>query len=161
MRNTLAGLALVVGGLLAAPGTASAFWNSVHGYGPLQSRAVNFMPGIHYHGPLYNYGPYYGGPGYNYQVVPGPHHGTYNTAYPIPYYSGQQPGQGYSVGSTYPSGYSVAPASSGVQYQSAPPPRMEGQAQQAPQRLPAAVAPGQLTSYPGYLTQPAWPGPGR
>jgi hypothetical protein len=61
-----------------------------HGFGKLKAKALNSMPWIHQHGPLFNYGPYQPyGVGYNWLYVPPHHLGRYVPAYPYSSYSGQ------------------------------------------------------------------------
>ena len=70
------------------PGESKAFWNSpscCHGYGWLDCHALNCMPWIHMHGPLYSYGPYTT-QGYQNQYVRDPLCGAYIPAYPATYY---------------------------------------------------------------------------
>ena len=89
MKNLLLASALAVSLLAFSPGESKAFWNmpqSSAGYGWLGGRAINVCPGIHFHGPLYNYGPCYSGPGYQYQYVQNPICGSYIPADPSVYY---------------------------------------------------------------------------
>ncbi|MCE9534548.1 MAG: hypothetical protein K8T89_26010, partial [Planctomycetes bacterium] len=70
---------------------ANAYWNSPqnnHGYGWFLGHAMNCMPSLHFHGPLYSYGPYTG-PGYQTMYIPGAHWGSYVPAYPPAYYGMQ------------------------------------------------------------------------
>jgi len=121
---------------VAAP-SANAFDASAGGFGWLQSKAVRHGGWIHFHGPLYNYGPYYGGPGYQtMNVHPGFHNG-YHPAYPQAVYGG---GYGYSAGpvtSAPVAGGTVSAVSSSSHFNSMMP-----------------MEPANL--YPNYLTAPAW-----
>ncbi len=60
-----------------------------HGYGWLQGKAMNTMPWLHFHGPLYNYGPYTT-PGHVPMFV-SPWCGNYTPAYPSAYYGYENP----------------------------------------------------------------------
>ena len=157
-------LAVAALGLSAAtPAKSQAFFNlSSHGFGPLDSYALNTCFGIHYHGPLYNYGPYYGGQGYLYQNV-NTRCGYYTPAYPLASYGY---GGGYPVASAYPVGAGY-PSSSyqtpGIQTPGLA--RVTGGpvtavSASAPALLPPGVGANQFTGYPSYFGQ-AWPGVGR
>ena len=124
-------LSMVAISLLATP-TANAFDDSAGGFGWLKSKAVRHAGFIHFHGPLYNYGPYYGGPGYQtMNVHPGFHNG-YHPAYPQAVYGG-----GYGYATSAPSVGVAAGISSSSHYNS---------------MMPSEPA----NLYPNYLSSPAW-----
>ena len=80
--------ALPVSLLAFSPGIVKAEWNSPQsggGYSGLRAMALNCCPGIHFHGPLYNYGPCYSGPGFQNQFVTNGHCGGYVPAYASTY----------------------------------------------------------------------------
>ncbi len=88
MKKLLSLFVLAVSIVAISPGESRAYWNSPQttaGFGWWHSRALNFFPSAHFHGPLYNYGPYYGGYGYQDQFVRNPHIGSYMPAYPSVY----------------------------------------------------------------------------
>jgi len=93
MKKLLFAASLALSILATAPCESRAYWNSPQtaaGFGWWQSRALNFFPSMHFHGPLYNYGPYNGGYGYENQFVRNPHIGAYVPADPSVYMN--QPG---------------------------------------------------------------------
>lgn len=143
-------LLLVTIGLVAAP-SANAFDASAGGFGWLQSKAVRHGGWIHFHGPLYNYGPYYGGPGYQtMNVHPGFHNG-YHPAYPQAVYGGGY-GNGYSAGPVTAAPATSAPVTSGT---SSPAPAISsGSTHHSHYNSMMPSEPANL--YPNYLTAPAW-----
>lgn len=89
MKKLLSGSIVALAALAFSPSQSQAFWNSPQcsgGFGKFGACVYNCCPGIHFHGPLYNYGPTYGGPGYEYMRIGPPHCGAYVPAYPASYY---------------------------------------------------------------------------
>lgn len=89
MNKVLSGSLVALATLVISPSQSQAFWNSPQcsgGFGKLGACVYNCCPGIHFHGPLYNYGPHYNGPGYEYMRIGPPHCGNYVPAYPASYY---------------------------------------------------------------------------
>lgn len=85
--------AFVVAALALQPSQSQAFWNTPqkdHGLGWLKGKALNTTPWMHFHGPLFNYGPYTT-PGHVPNFVPNPIHGGYYPAYPPAYYGYENP----------------------------------------------------------------------
>jgi len=90
MQKLLVAAALTAALVTLQPAKSHAFWNSPQnsqGYTWLQGKALNFLSFTHFHGPLYNYGPYYG-PGYQWMFVANPWCGAYVTALPTSAYGG-------------------------------------------------------------------------
>jgi hypothetical protein len=99
VKRLLCAAAVAVAALVARPGEAKAYWGSPQcwqGFPWLQGKALNCMPWIHYHGPLYSYGPY-NVPGYIDMYVKNPHCGAYIPAYPAGYYGYGYAGYGAPV----------------------------------------------------------------
>ena len=89
MKKILAAAVLA----LALPATSQAQWRDPQarsGMTWLQGKALNTMPWIHFHGPLYNYGPYHT-PGHYPMWVKDPLHGKYTPAFPPAYYGYEYP----------------------------------------------------------------------
>ncbi len=73
---------------LSVPGSSSADGRTPpgnRGFSCWEACALRWNAWIHFHGPLYSYGPYCG-QGYAYMFVPQPFCGTYLPAYPAAYY---------------------------------------------------------------------------
>ncbi len=78
---------------LSVPSSSKAFWNDSqnrHGFGWWQGCALRWNAFIHFHGPLYSYGPYCG-QGYAYMNICDPIIGAYLPAYPAVYYGSPNP----------------------------------------------------------------------
>ena len=85
--------AFALGMLVLQPAASRADWNKPqtrHGHGWIQGIALNTMPWLHFHGPLYSYGPYTG-PGHVPMYVKNPIWGAYVPAYPVSYYGYENP----------------------------------------------------------------------
>jgi hypothetical protein len=89
MRTSLSAFTLTLGLLAGSPATSAAFWNSPQtyaGFGFFPGYALHSCPKSHFHGPLYNYGPYYPGTvGYQDMFVQNPYCGAYVPAWPSTY----------------------------------------------------------------------------
>lgn len=93
MNKVLAATSLALFGLVLNPIQTHAEGNTPQtrfGKGWLEGKALNSMPWIHFHGPLYNYGPYTA-PGHEPMFVKYPHFGAYVPAYPPAYYGYENP----------------------------------------------------------------------
>lgn len=93
MKKILSAAAFALTLLALSPSQSRAEWNKPqqrHGFGWWPSLALNTTPWIHFHGPLYNYGPYTG-PGHVPMAVKNPWSGSYMPAYPQSYYGYQDP----------------------------------------------------------------------
>ena len=102
MKRLFALGALAAAGLLSSASPARAWDNPAwgnYGYGPLGAFAMRCGGWIHFHGPLYNYGPYcLTDPGYVQMHIPKPYHGQVAVADPVLWsfpYGNYQPAYGY------------------------------------------------------------------
>jgi hypothetical protein len=147
MNKILAASSLALTVFFLNPIQSNADWNTPqtrHGYGWLQGRALNTMPWLHFHGPLYNYGPYTT-PGHVPMYVKNPHIGAYTPAYPSAYY-------GYEAPIYYPN--TIAPVFPGRPMGApAGPNYVPLAASEPPMAAPIASAPA--TSEQRVATQPA------
>jgi hypothetical protein len=165
MKKILAAAAFTLTALCTNPLQSSADWNNPqtrYGMGWLEGRALNSKPWLHFHGPLYNYGPYTA-PGHLPMFIENPKIGAYTPAYPPAYY-------GYEFPGYYPT--TIAPyfparpmptltAPTNLHYSQAEPPMAtpvaDGSAPAANQSVvsptPQSAAPSSYSGRPGIFGQ--------
>jgi hypothetical protein len=134
--------------LVIKPSHSQAFGKhpqTYHGYGWLQGTALNVWPWLHFHGPLYNYGPYTT-PGHVPMFVNNPWCGNYTPAYPSAYY-------GYESPPYYPN--TIQPYFPGRPLQALTAPTNLYYAQGQPAESPPAVATTPPANEPAATTQPS------